>query len=115
MTVKAISVPVPKGKDHGIRPVEFNVLVEPVTMEKTTKGGLIVPDQVLDKQQAAAVHGRIVAASPLAFSYDDWPKEQRPKVGDNVVFAKYAGMQVEGADGKPYRLIKDKDICAVTA
>ena len=115
MTVRPISVPVPKGKDHGIKPVEFNVLVEPVEIEKVTKGGIILADQVIEKEQAAAVHGRILAASPLAFTYDDWPVEQRPKVGDRVVFAKYAGMVVTGADGKSYRLVKDKDICAVTA
>ena len=115
MTVKAISVPVPKGKDHGIKPVEFNVLVEPDEVKERTDGGVIIPQMARDKEQAAAVHGRILAASPLAFTYDDWPMEQRPKVGDKVVFAKYAGMVVTGADGKSYRLVKDKDICAVTA
>lgn len=116
MTVsQAISVPVPKAKPHGITPVEFNVLVEPVEIERKTKGGIILADETREKEQAAAVHGRIVAVSPLAFSYDDWPAEQRPKPGDKVVFAKYAGMTVRGADDREYRLVKDKDICAVTA
>jgi chaperonin GroES len=96
----------------GISPVEFNVLVRPREAVRKTAGGVIIPDMAVDKQQAAAVEGTIVAVSPLAFSYDDWPEEQRPVPGDSVVFAKYAGMTVT-RHGVDYRLIKDKDIAAV--
>lgn len=96
----------------GVHPVEFNVLVQPVPVERKTQGGILLPDETHDKHQAAAVEGTIIAVSPLAFSYDDWPVEKRPKAGDRVVYAKYAGMTLtrHGAD---YRLLKDKDIAAV--
>ena len=60
--------------------------------------------------------GRIIAMSPLAFNYDQWTENEtlRPKVGDIVWFARYAGALIEEAfDGQMYRIIKDKDIAAV--
>jgi hypothetical protein len=58
--------------------------------------------------------GRIVAQSPLAYSYEKWPDpSQKPQVGQVVWFARYAGKEFEGADGKMYRILKDKDIGAV--
>jgi len=59
--------------------------------------------------------GVLVAISPLAFTYDDWKGANPPKVGDEVLFAKYAGAVVDGKDGKKYRLTNDKDIAAVLA
>lgn len=96
----------------GIRPIEFNVLVAPKAVDKTTKGGIIIPELTKDRMQAAAVEGTVIALSPLAFSYDDWPDDQKPKVGDTVVYAKFAGMTIPRGDIE-YRLIKDKDIAAV--
>ena len=97
----------------GIRPVEFNVLVKPKEVEERTAGGIIVPDIARDREQVAAVEGEIVAVSPLAFTYEDWGDHEKPKVGDRVYFAKYAGMLVKGRDGVEYRLLKDKDLGAV--
>lgn len=97
----------------GIRPVEFNVLVRQAKVEDVTKGGIIIPDVAQDRLQAAAVEGEIIAVSPLAFTYEDWPDEMKPKIGDRVFFAKYAGMKVKGKDGEDYLILKDKDICSV--
>jgi len=96
----------------GIRPIEFNVLVAPKAVDKTTKGGIIIPELTQDRLQAAAVEGTVIEVSPLAFSYDDWPDEHKPRPGDTVVYAKFAGMSIERG-GVDYRLIKDKDIAAV--
>lgn len=61
--------------------------------------------------------GRIIAMSPLAFGYERWPedaKDEKPKVGDIVWFARYGGALIEAAfDGEMYRLVKDKDIGAI--
>ena len=96
----------------GIEPVEFNVLVAPKAVADKTKGGILLPELSKDRMQAAAVEGTLVALSPLAFSYDDWPVEKRPKPGDTVAYAKFAGMTIERG-GIEYRLMKDKDIAAV--
>lgn len=97
----------------GILPTEYKVLVKPKDIEEKV-GSIYIPEQVKDRDQHAQIEGDLVAISPLAFSYDGWPDGARkPQVGDRVFYAKYSGAEVEGKDGKKYRLINDKDIGAV--
>jgi chaperonin GroES len=102
-----------KSNPSGISPIEYKVLVEPIEVDEKSKGGIILPDEHKDRQQFAQMQGTLVAASPLAFTYEgavDWAK---PKPGDRVLYAKFAGAVVDGKDGKKYRLINDKDVSAV--
>jgi chaperonin GroES len=100
--------------DHGIRPTAFKVLVRADEVKAKTAGGIIIPDEAKDRQQYAATKGELIAVSPLAFGYETWPEgAERPKVGNRVVFAKFAGFAIKGEDGVEYRLIEDKDIAAV--
>lgn len=100
----------------GIRPTEHKVLIEPMTVEEKTAGGIIRPDMNKDGEQFKQTKGRIVAVSPLAFSYarnDEWG-DDKPKPGDLVLYARYAGINVKGPkDGKEYTLANDQDVCAV--
>jgi co-chaperonin GroES (HSP10) len=99
----------------GITPTEFKVLVEPKPVEIRTKGGIILPDQTADSEKYAALEGKIVALSHLAFSYatsDEWGGK-KPKPGQQILHAKYAGVRVKGKDGNEYLLINDKDVCAL--
>jgi co-chaperonin GroES (HSP10) len=101
-----------------ISPVEFNVVIEPDRIESgKTKGGIILPDEVKENKDAAMMMGTLLAVSPLAFNYDTWPEEhmaKRPKPGDRVLYAKFAGTVVQQPiTGTEYRVCKDKDIIAV--
>ncbi len=101
--------------DSGLLPSEYNVVVKPDAVEEVTKGGIILPVSTADRDKLAADEGTLVAVSPHAFSYADWPEDEKPpKVGDRVVFAKYAGSLIKRGD-TDYRIIKDKDIIAVVA
>lgn len=113
---------IPKLEDcnPGLRPVEYNLIVAPAKAAETMGAlGLIRrSEQDIDTEQLALQIGRIVAMSPLAFNYEAWNgcEEQKPKVGDVVWFARYAGGLIEAAfDGKQYRIIKDKDVAAVVS
>lgn len=102
----------------GILPTEYKALVKPIKVDEKTKGGIILPDEHKDRQQFAQMEGLLVAVSPLAFTYADkadWGEHPKPKPGDKVMFAKYAGAAVKGRDGEDYRIINDKDISAVLA
>lgn len=102
----------------GIFPTEFKVLVQPIKVDEKTKGGIILPDETKERDQFAQMQGVLVAASPLAFTYADneaWGEASRPRPGDKVMFARYAGAAVKGKDGADYRIISDKDISAVLA
>lgn len=98
----------------GIEPVEFNCVFLPEKVEEKTASGIFLPEQHTEREQHASVQGVMVAASPLAFTYETWPEGVRPpQPGDKVLIAKYAGTMVTGTDGQDYRIIKDKDILAV--
>jgi len=108
-------VPIPKLEDcrPGLTPTGFNVLVAVEPAQQQTTGGLWKPDTVVAKEQLVEVRGRIVAMSPAAFDFANWPDGTRPEVGNAVQFAKLGGIMTKGADGKEYRLMADKDIAAI--
>lgn len=99
----------------GIRPTGFCVLVRPKQSDRKTKGGIYIPEQHLDRADGAQVEGRLVAAGPLAWTFDHWPDaDQPPQVGDWVIFKRYSGATpIDGADGESYWLIKGEDVHAV--
>jgi chaperonin GroES len=97
----------------GIRPVEYKVVVYPKPVEEVTKGGIIVPVEKVVRDEFATQEATIVAVADSAFSEADIWGSNPPKVGDVVLFAKYAGLLRKGKDGKDYRVLNDKDICAV--
>lgn len=101
----------------GINPTEFKVLILPKPVEEKSKGGIILPDETKEREQFAQLEGTIIEASPLAFTYHDGTVAafNPPKAGDRVLFAKYSGAVAKGADGETYRIVNDKDICAVLA
>lgn len=99
---------------HGIVCLEYKVLVLPRKAEERTKGGIVLPEQVVEKDQHAAMEGTIAGMSPFAFTYEEWPiAARKPRIGDVVVFARYSGITQKGADGRDYRIMNDKDIVAV--
>jgi co-chaperonin GroES (HSP10) len=100
----------------GIRPIEYNVLVKPHEVQKTTTGGLHLPDQHVEREAFSQTRGVLVAKSPMAFTFEDWPSSEKPpQVGQEVFYARNAGVVTEGVDGAGYRVLKDRDVIAVIA
>lgn len=86
-----------------IKPLADRVVVEPSPAEEKTLGGIIIPDSAKEKPQ----RGTIVAAGP--------GKKDEPtsvKVGDIVLYGKYAGTEVH-IDGKDYLIMRESDIFAI--
>lgn len=86
-----------------IRPLSDRVLVEPKEAETKTAAGLYIPDTAKEKPQ----QGTILAAGP---GKKDEPMEL--KVGDVVLYGKYAGTEIT-VEGKNYLIIKQSDVLAV--
>lgn len=97
--------------ESGIIPTEFKVLVKPKKVERKTEGGIVLPDEVMTKEEHSTMEGILVAVSPIAFTDPDWL--ETPKVGDKVVYDKFAGSTILGKDGEKYRLINDRNIGAI--
>lgn len=93
-----------------IKPIGFHVMVLPDEVEEVSKGGIILrPD---DREKVVITQGEVVAVAEGAWS--DKPEGSYPKVGNRVVFAKYAGSPITDEDtGKEYRLMIDEDIKAI--
>ena len=92
-------------KNHSImiKPLADRVLVEPKEAETKTAAGLYIPDTAKEKPQ----QGTVLAAGP---GKKDEPMEV--KVGDVVLYGKYAGTEVT-VDGKNYLIMKQSDILAI--
>ena len=86
-----------------IRPLADRVLIEPKEAETKTASGIYIPDTAKEKPQ----QGVVLAAGP---GKKDEPMEV--KVGDNVLYGKYAGTEVT-VDGKTYLIVKQSDIMAI--
>lgn len=101
----------------GIGVQGYNVLVEPTKVEEKTKGGLYLPEDAKEKEQFATMTGELIAVSPMAFSHSEWPADLahlKPKVGDKVLFGRYAGTKHKSdKDGGEYVVMRDDDIMGV--
>jgi co-chaperonin GroES (HSP10) len=98
----------------GIIPLEFNVLIDPDKIEEKTAGGLYKPQDTAEREKHQQTKGTIVALSPLAFNADIYPTDMaKPQPGQRVAIALHAGAFIKGADGKEYRMVKDKDVTAM--
>ncbi len=86
-----------------IKPLADRVLIEPKEAEAKTASGLYIPDTAKEKPQA----GKIIA---VGCGKKDEPMEL--KVGDNVLYGKYAGTEIT-VDGKEYLMMRQSDVMAV--
>jgi chaperonin GroES len=86
-----------------IKPLEDRVLVEPMEAEERTASGIIIPDSAKEKPQK----GTIVAVGSGTKDI-----EMQVKVGDEVLYGKYAGTELSN-DGKDYLIMRQSDILAV--
>ena len=86
-----------------IKPLADRVLINPAKAEEKTVAGIIIPDTAKEKPQ----QGTVVAAGP---GKKDEPMEV--KVGDQFIYGKYAGTEVNFED-KKYLIVKQSDILAV--
>lgn len=91
----------------GLKPLGRAVLMQPYGVEEKTAGGLILPESVRVKDQLAEQRAVVVEIGSNA-----WPGEPaRCKVGDKILFSKWAGHQCVGPDdGQVYRVVNDNDI-----
>jgi len=100
----------------GIHPTEFKCLILPNAVEEVTKGGIIRPVMNTDAEKYATTEGVMIDMAPAAFKFitdEEWGDGPKPRIGDRVIFGKYAGLRVTSKrDGKEYLLMADKDILA---
>ena len=88
-------------------PLGDKIVLKQLETEETTKSGIVLPGQAKEKPQEAEV----IAVGPGG-TIDGKEVVMQVKVGDKVIYSKYAGTEVE-LDGEEYIIVKQSDILAI--
>ncbi len=88
-----------------IKPLADRVLIKPAPAEEKTVGGIIIPDTAKEKP----LQGNVVAVGNGTKD-----EEMVLKAGDNVLYGKYSGTEVE-VDGEKYLIMRQSDVLAILA
>ena len=88
-------------------PLGDRVVLKQLVAEETTKSGIVLPGQSKEKPQQAEV----LAVGPGGM-VDGKEVKMEVKVGDNVIYSKYAGTEVK-MDDEEYIIVKQNDILAI--
>ncbi|CAD5981552.1 10 kDa chaperonin [Planktothrix tepida] len=93
-----------------VKPLGERVFVKVSASEEKTAGGILLPDTAKEKPQV----GEVVAVGPGKRNDDGSRSELEVKVGDKVLYSKYAGTDVKlGSD--EFVLLAEKDILAIVS
>ena len=90
-----------------LKPLDDRVVVEPLSAEETTAGGIVLPDSAKEKPQ----RGTVLAVGPGRLLDSGERSTLSVKVGDEVLFGKYGGTEIE-VDGREIKILRESDILA---
>ena len=91
-----------------IRPLYDRVIVKRIEQQRTTASGIVIPDSAAEKPE----QGEVIAVGTGRLLQDGTQRELQLKVGDQVLFGKYAGQGVK-VDGQEVLVMREEDIMAV--
>ncbi len=91
-----------------LKPLGDRLVVEPIEQEEVTAGGIVLPETAKEKPQ----QGKVLAAGPGARDDEGERIPMDVKVGDKVLYAKYAGTEFK-VDGKKLLLLRESDLLAI--
>ncbi|HRE57807.1 MAG: co-chaperone GroES [Candidatus Kapaibacterium sp.] len=93
-----------------VTPLHDRVIVRPSAPEEVTTGGIIIPDTAKEKP----MQGEIIAVGPGKVTDDGKQAALQVKVGDKVLYGKYAGTEIS-VSGEELLIMRESDIFAVIA
>jgi chaperonin GroES len=103
---------VTKEKTKLPQPTGWRLIVLPFKMDEKTKGGIIMNETTLEKQQVASQCGNVLAMGPQCYTDKErYPNGPWCKVGDWVIFARYAGSRIQ-IEGGEVRLLNEDEVLA---
>jgi chaperonin GroES len=90
------------------RPLQDRLLIKRVEEENKTKGGIIIPDTAKEKP----LEGKVVAVGNGKILEDGKVRALDIKVGDSILFSKYAGTEVK-IDGEDHLILREEDVLGI--
>lgn len=91
-----------------IRPLHDRVIVKRLEEERTSPGGIVIPDTAAEKP----IQGKVVAVGKGKILEDGNVRPLDVKVGDKILFGKYSGTEVK-VDGEELLVMREEDVMAV--
>ena len=93
---------------NSLKPLGSRVVIEPVEQDEVTAGGIVLPETAKEKPQK----GKILSVGPGDRDEGGKRIPMDVKVGDTVLYAKYAGTEIT-VDGKKLLVLKESEILAI--
>ena len=91
-----------------LRPLHDRVIVKRMEEERTTPGGIVIPDSAAEKP----IRGEVIAVGNGKILENGEVRALDVKAGDKVLFGKYSGTEVK-VDGEEVLVMREDDIMAV--
>ncbi len=91
-----------------LKPLSDRLVVKPIEQEEVTPSGIVLPETAKEKPQK----GEVLAAGPGARDDNGKRIAMEVKVGDKVLYAKYAGTEIK-IDSEKYLILRESDILAL--
>ena len=91
-----------------MRPLHDRVIVKRLELERTSPGGIVIPDSAAEKP----VQGKVIAVGNGKILDDGKVRPLDVKVGDKILFGKYSGTEVK-VDGDDLVVMREEDVMAV--
>ncbi|MEJ2351263.1 MAG: co-chaperone GroES [Anaerolineales bacterium] len=93
---------------NSLKPLGSRVVIEPVEQDEVTAGGIVLPETAKEKPQK----GKILSVGPGDRDEGGKRIPMDIKVGDTVLYAKYAGTEIK-VEGKKLLIMKESDVLAI--
>ena len=91
-----------------IRPLHDRVIVKRLDEERTSPGGIVIPDTATEKP----IQGKVIAVGKGKILEDGKVRPLDVKVGDKILFGKYSGTEVK-VDGDDLLVMREEDVMAI--
>ncbi|HEX2146542.1 MAG TPA: co-chaperone GroES [Pseudorhizobium sp.] len=91
-----------------IRPLHDRVIIKRLEEERTSPGGIVIPDSATEKP----IKGQVIAVGKGKILENGEVRPLDVKVGDNILFGKYSGTEVK-VDGEELLVMREEDVMAV--
>ncbi|MBE7474160.1 MAG: co-chaperone GroES [Anaerolineae bacterium] len=91
-----------------LKPLGDRLIVEPIEQEEMTTSGIVLPETAKEKP----MQGKVLAVGPGARKEDGSRIVMDVSIGDTILYAKYAGIEVK-LENKKYLIFKETDVLAI--
>ena len=92
-----------------LQPLADRIIIQPLSAEEVTKGGIVLPDTAKEKPQ----EGKVVAAGKGKVLDNGQVQALEVKVGDIVLYGKYSGTEIKDKDGSALLIIREEEVLAI--